>query len=549
MSDRRRWALAVAVAGVVVAGARWWTSRGRDEYAIWPDEPAQLAIARFVGGGTRWNMDDHSVWRPLFGTLLAPAHWFTDDPVTVLHVALGMNAVLGGSAAALLVVLARRFTPLGVWWAAAAAVIVSLAPATIFTTEFVFAESLVAPLFLATLLAILHLHTTPDVRRGLVAAGLAGAAFGAHSRMLPLSLLVVAVMVAAAVRHRATARDASVVVTAALAAALAVEAYTRWIVGRLWDVPSTRNSPVGVLEQFTSGPSVLVSMVGQSWYLVVASVGIVVYGLVVLVDRSRRRGGPSGDARVVLAAVGACFALSVLFMADRWRSDQIVYGRYNDAVVAPVLLVGVAVVFGAIPMRRLLTVAAASAGGSVVGAAVLWILRRDTLTDSNGLEPMILGLQPFATSPTAIDVMRISVWAAALILAVALVAQWPGRARRVAVSATLAALVAVGWVRTSTIVDRHWDDSGDVSAVRSLDEGILGDAATVDFFLPVGSTSTNRMMLYQFYLPHTEFNVVHGPDDATSALVFAHLEADGVGEPPARLVWTDPAGRYGLFRR
>jgi hypothetical protein len=549
MSDRRRWALATGVTGVMVAAVRWWTSRGRDEYAIWPDEPAQLAIARFIGGGTRWNMDDHSVWRPLFGTLLAPTHWFTDDPVAVLHVAFGLNAVLGGVAAALLVFLARRLTPLDPWWAAGAATVVSLAPATIFTTEFVFAESLVAPLFLATLLALLRLHGAPTLTGGVIAAGLAAAAFGAHSRMLPLGLLVVAVVVLAAVRQRISSRDASVVVAAAMAAILAVEGYTRWIVGRLWDEPSTRNSPAGVIEQLGSGPAVLVSLIGQSWYLVVASVGVVVYGLAVLVGRSRDREQFGGDARIVLAAVGACFALSVVFMADRWRSDQLVYGRYNDAVVTPVLLLGVAVVLGALPMRRLLVLAVATAGGTVAGGVVLWALRRDTLADSNGLEPMILGLQPFATSPTAIDVVRISVWAAAVTIALALVAQWPGAARRLAVSASLAALVALGWVRTSSIVDRSWDDSGDISAVQKLGDGILGGVATVDFYLPEGNTGTNRMMLYQFYLPHTEFSVVHGPDDATSTLVFAHLDAEGFAEPPARLVWTDPKGRYGLFRR
>lgn len=549
MSDRRRWALAAVLAGLAVTAARWWTSRGRDEYAIWPDEPAQLAIARFVGGGTRWNMDDHSVWRPLFGTLLAPAHWFTDDPVTVLHAALGLNALFGGVAAVLLVVLAHRLTRLDPWWAAVAAIVVSLTPSVIFTTEFVFAESLVAPLFLATLLALLCFRDAPGVGRGVLAAGLAAAAFAAHSRMLPLTVIVVAVVVVEAIRRRAAVRDAVVVVVAAAGGVLAVELYTRWIIGRLWDEPSTRNSPSAVLEQLRSGPPVLVSLLGQSWYLLVASVGVVVYGAVVLIGRSREGGRRGADATIVLAAVGACVALSVVFMSDRWRSDQLVYGRYNDAVVAPIVLLGVAALLGAPPVRRLLAIAVASAGATVTGGLVLWSLRRDTLTDSNGLEPMILGLQPFATSPTAIDVVRISVWAAVVTVALALVAQWPWAARRAAVAASLAALVTLAWVRTSDIIDRSWDDSGDVSAVEALADGVLDDAPTVDFHLPLGSTSTNRMMLYQFYLPRTEFVVVHGPDDATSEYVFARLDAEGVAEPPARLVWTDPTGRYGLFRR
>lgn len=556
MNDRRRWALAAVVAGTIVAGVRRWTSWGRDEYSIWPDEPAQLAIARFLGGGTRWNMDDHSVWRPLFGTLLAPAHWFTDDPVTILHVALVLNALLGGLAAALLVVVARRLTPLSPWWAAGVAVAVSVTPAVLFTTEFVFAESLVAPLFLGTLLALLHLHEVPTLRNGLAGAVLAGAAFGAHSRMLVLTPIVVGVVVLAAARRRISRRDAAIVVGIAALVVVVVEVFTRWIVSRLWDQPSTRNSPAGVAEQLIGGPAVLLSAVGQAWYLLVASLGLIAYGLVVMVRRARAVEGAqaAGDARIVLVTVGACFALSVVFMSDRWRSDQLVYGRYNDAVVTPLLVVGVATLLGAIALPRLLRVGVGAAAGIMIGGVVLQSLRNEVLSDSNGLEPMILGLQPFAASATSIDVIRISVVAALLTLgfaaAVTYVPARMGGGRSVAVVG-LTVLLAFGWVRTNAIVDRFWDDSGDVSAVQQLRSGVLRDGVAVDFHLPPGSTSTNRMMLYQFYLPHTEFTVVNDPGGATSDLVFARVdaEADAVADPPARLIWADPRGAYGLFRR
>ena len=95
---------------VVVALVRLWISRGRDEFSLWPDEPAQLAMSRFIGGGVPWNMHDHSTWQPGYATLISPVHWFTDDPVTVLHVALAVNAVLGGIAAFLLVLIVRQLT-------------------------------------------------------------------------------------------------------------------------------------------------------------------------------------------------------------------------------------------------------------------------------------------------------------------------------------------------------------------------------------------------------------------------------------------------------
>ena len=554
MTERRRWASAALLAGLVVAVVRRWVSWGRDEYSIWPDEPAQLAIARFVGGGTRWNMDDHSVWRPLFGTLLAPAHWFTDDPVTVLHVALVLNAVLGGLAAVVFVYLARRLTPLTPWWSAAAVVVVLLAPATLFTAEFVFAESLVGVLFLATLLALMRFHEAPSAARGAIAAAAAATAFGAHSRMLPLTVVVVAAVGLAAYRRRLSVPAAAVVGAVAVVAVVVVEGYTAYVVDQLWDQPSTRNSPVGVLEQLGTGAPVLVSLIGQVWYQLVATLGVVVYGVVVLTRRARTLPGDrlAGDARVVLLATAACVALSVVFMADRWRSDQLVYGRYNDAVVGPLVLVGLAVLFGSIPMQRLVRLAVSTAAATLGLGAVLWVLRRNLFEDSNGLEPMILGLQPFVSTSTSIDVIGISIWAGAITVGLAGLAVITRRGehpRPAVVLAAVVALVAVGASRTSTIIDRDWDDAGNLSAVQQLRSGPLTDGVPVDFHLAPGSTATNRMMLYQFYLPHTEFTVVNGPDDVTSPLVFARLDAEVFRDQPVRLIWVDPRGSYGLYRR
>jgi hypothetical protein len=563
---RRAWISGAALAGVVVTIVRLATSWGRDEYSIWPDEPAQLAIARYVGGGTAWNMHDHSVWRPLFGTLLAPAHWFTDDPVTVFHAALWLNAVLGGIAAALLVVVARRLTTLGVAGCVAVAVAVSLLPGVVFTTNFVFSESLVSPLYLGTLLALLRFHDRPSLRDGVTAAVLAGAAFGAHSRMLPLSVILLGVVGLAAAGRRLPIRDATAIAAVAVAVVFGVSWYTSLLVDRLWNRPSTRNSVDGVIDQLGNGPAVLVSLLGQTWYLLVASLGIVVYGAAHLVVSARRSDTDQRgrrDARLLLVTVGSLVALSVVFMSDRWRSDQLVYGRYNDAVVTPVLVVGLAVLagVGTVSIRRVPALAAGAAIGTIAAGALLWQLRSEVLSDGNGLEPMILGLQPFRPAPTSIDVLRISVWAAALTLVLAgaavLAAQ---RGARWMLGAVAAVLLALGWMRTDEIVDRSWNGSGDVSAVAALRDGPLRDGVRVDMVVPPGSNATNRMMLYQFHLPRTPFTVVERPDDGTAAYVFGRLDrsGDATGDSGdddelraagAELIWRDPRGRYALWER
>lgn len=536
--------------------ARLWLSWGRREYAIWPDEPAQLAIARFLGGGERWNMHNHSVWRPLFGTLLAPAHWFTDDPATVLRVALGLNAVLGAVAAALCVVLARRLTPLEPLTAAAVAILVSLSPAVLFTTDFVFAESLVLPLYLASILVVLKFHESPTLGTGIGAGLLAAASFGAHSRMLPLTFVVIGVVVAAVVRHRLRRLDAVAVVAVAVASVYLMSVYTSLLIDRIWDEPSALNSAGGVFEQATGVRSIAISLVGQTWSLLVASVGVVLYGAVVLARAVGRRtvtGDPTrADATIVSIAVGACTALSVVFMSDRSRSDQLVYGRYNAVAVVPVLVVGLAVLVGAIRMRRLGWAVAGAAATTALSGAVLWWLRGDLLRVSNGIEPMILGLQPFITSTVSIDVPRISLWAVGWIVVLGAVAVVARRRRRgeVVVVALLVGLVVVGSLRTRTVIDRLWDDSGGASAVEQLRDDILIDGTPVDYFLPAGSNSTVAMMVYQFHLPHTSFTVVADPvAGGTSDLVFAPTGNEALLESGAHVVWTDPRRPIALWER
>jgi hypothetical protein len=546
-----RWPRAASVAGVVVALIRWALTRDRREYAIWPDEPAQLAIARFLGGGTPWNMDDHSVWRPLYGALISPAHWFSDDPTTVLRAALAVNAVLGGVAAALLVVMLRRLSTLGAATAAAVAVVVSSTPGVLFPTEFVWSESLTLALYLAALLALLRFAAAPSERNGVVAALVAGAAFGAHSRMLPVVVIVLGVAVLAQVRGRCSRRVVVVTAAAGVAAVVVVVVATEWIVERLWDEPSNRNSPGGVIGQLGDPVAIAVAALGQVWYLLVASLGLTAFGLRALVGALRRTGDGAGparsDAAVVLVVVGVSVALSMVFMADRWRSDQLVYGRYNDVAVLPVLAVGVASWLDR-PRPSKRVVAATVATIAVTGTLVWW-LRRAEFSASNGLEPMILGLQPYVTG-ASIPVLRITLVAAvaALVLgwtaAVVRSTRWP-----LIGIATLTVLVAFAGVRTGRAVDDGWADSGDASWYGTLAER-LDDVATVDWYLPEGSTSTKQLMLAQFHLPSVEFRVVHDPVAVSSVdFVLAPVSDAELLASTARLVEASPGRTIGLWRR
>lgn len=550
--DRRSWIAASVATGLVVLVARLVVSWGRREYAIWPDEPAQLAIARWVGGGTPWNMHNHSVWRPLFGTLLGPVHWFTDDPATIMRSAMVLNAVLGAAAAVVLVALAGRLTTMSPTWCALCAAAVSLAPATLLTTEFVFAESLLVLLYLLTVWFLTSFQRRETLATGAAAGICAGLAFGAHSRMMPLAAVVVGVAGLAALRRRTDWLIAAAVGAVTVATVALMSMYTSLLIDRLWNEPSTRNSPAGVAGQLGNLPATAVSLVGQGWTLLVSTLGIVVYGAVALSARLRRGGHAAGDAAIVLVAAGLCVALSVVFMSDRWRSDQLVYGRYNAAVAGPVLVVGLAAVLGAVRIRRFAVVVVATAAATVLSGWFLRVVRRELLADGNGLEPMILGLQPFVTSATTLDVVRISAWAAlwTLVLGGLSVAVRDPRTRQRVVASAIAVALVVGTTRAAARVDEGWDDSGDASAVAALRGDVLADGIPVDFQLDSGSNATMAMMLYQFYLPRTPFTVVVDPTaGAPGTLVFAPTDDEALTGSGARQVWRDPRRDVALWRR
>jgi len=551
--SRRAWAIAAVGAGVTIAVLRLWITRDRREYSLWPDEPAQLAIARFVGGGTHWTMRNHSIWRPGYGTLLGPVYAVTDDPERVFRAAMALNAVLGAVAAALLVVLARRLTGFRPGGAALAAVAVAATPALLFPTGFVWSESLIAPLYLGTVLAMLRFADTPALRRGLALAVLCGACFVTHSRLLPLVLVTLLLVAMALEQRRLGVREAGFVVAALAVSLLCASRYSAFVTGRLWDNPSQRNSISGVLHQFGDPGALGVSVLGQTWYLLAGSLGVLGIAVVELARRARALSGYQVVGFVAIAHV----ALSVVFMADRWRPDQLIYGRYNDVVVAPLLLIGLAALTaraGAFWTATRLGVTALATALVTLGAGwAMWGLRRDELSETNGLEPMILAIQPFVDGRPTIPLVRITLLALAA-AALVVVAALAGRALRAAwpVVVVVAVLLVVAAVRTDDVLDRGWNGSGGLQEVAELAEpdGPLHAGVPADYYLPARSNSTGRLMLYQFYLPGSSITVVADPlVQATSPFVFAPSDDRVLRAAGAEIVWNDPIKNVSLWDR
>lgn len=551
--------LPTVVAALVVGVVRWWISHGREALHMLPDEPGQLAIARFVGRGARWNMFGHSTWRPGFGTLIAPATWFTDDPVVVYRAALALNAVLGAVSCVLLALLAARLTGRSRLVAAGMAALVSLSPALLFTTNWVWSEALVQAAFLLFVLAAVVFVDGARVAWGVTMVAAAAVGFATHSRLLPLSASAVVLVAVLAARRRLRWPAATALVALLGALLVAIAAYSRWLVDRIWEQPAATNTAGSVLGRIGDPGELTVSATGQIWYQLVASVGLAGLGTLAALRvavggrRRQRAGEPTAtDARILLLTIAPLVGISIVFMTDRWRPDQVVYGRYNDAVTAPLVLVGLGVVLVA-GVRRLLVDGAIVVGAVAATAVVLRMTSNERLQERGLLRSMVLGLLGYL-GHGRLHVLGVTVAAAALTVVLLVSAiSLRGRPRTVLVGAVAAVLVLGGFVRTRPIVDtalNTWASPSSLAAVRGT---VVPAGAMVR--VRIGSSAVapkaqqrQRLMLYEFYLPdNTLYLDGETPHGAWTPYVFAPLDDVDLRAQRARVVWRDPAAGIGLW--
>ena len=377
-----------------------------------------------------------------------------------------------------------------------------------------------------------------------------------------------------AARRRIRPRDAALLVALAGGLTWLVRAYSAWLVERIWESPRDTNTFGGLLERLTAPGGVVISAVGQAWYLLVATAGLAGVGVVALVRTARQRAEAdhadpadpadpaeqarqARPARLTLATTAALVGVSMVFMADRFRPDQIVYGRYNDAIVGPLLVAGI----GALVTMRWNTLGRVfvAVAATMIGAvAVLQVWRGDDVAGEGATSAMILGIRPHLGRDLRIDAVRVTVIAVSVLAIVAIVCFAARHARSSSlVLVALVPLVVVADLRTRDAVDRN------------LNSWVLPDAARRELHevLPPGQPVRQRIvptrdrpaaaytaqrlrsLLYQFYLPENALSVDGTSDSVSSSpFVFAPLGDDVLEAAGAVVVWRDPTVPMALWR-
>jgi hypothetical protein len=520
------------------------------------DEAGFLAAARFFSGADVVpTLEPIPFYHPGYSLLLAPLDALIAAPGDVYRAAVGLNAVLAALQAVPLYALARNLR-LEPWRAALAALAVAAYPAFLLDSQTAWAESLFQLLFACFALSAVLLARRPDAGRAALLAGLAGTLYMVHPRAAGIVLLAVG-FVAVLVLMRALApRALAIAAAAAIVPVALTHALKALLLDRIYAPDPAREGMADILAPLGDPgrwDELLVNLAGQSWYLTAATLGLAPIGIALLGVRvvravRARRGGldPEGLAAGLLLL--SC--LSVLAASSLWigvnvaRVDHLIFGRYDEGIVAvPMLVALVAILRG----ERLRTLAAAG------GAAALILALGAVLQAEYGPETLAL---PFAAVTVtgilaflpdrAFDLPAVAWSAAGATLALGVVATL---SRRVAVTAVAAFFAVSALAVQDAHIRPYLDPQRDRVDLRHA-LAAIGPLGPISYDMAGNPHfGTKLANAFQFWLNRSRFTLFDsrlGQRPATE-LVLAGRRWPAGGAPGARAVFPEATSLLTLW--
>jgi hypothetical protein len=323
------------------------------------DDLAYLSMGRTLAGGGAAPLGPQPPYGFLYPLLLAPGWALGLDESQMIIWARVVNSVLGALLIPVLYLLVRRMTDAPFVRSLLAAVIGASLPAALLTGSIVWTERLLPLLVAVAFLLLLVLHDDPSRRVAFGAVASAVALFAAHPRMGPTALVVVAAVVVVCVQRRGR-RSGILAGFAGVLGIVSVELVRRAIATATFADRGTYDGfDLASRRGASEIPEMIVHGLGTVAYLVLATAGLAVIG-VVSVMRSGRTW-----ARWYIVMTAAVVSVAGWFLTGVDRSDAYLHGRYIE-VMAPLL-----VSLGLLELRRmerrpLIRVVA----GSIVAAGV-----------------------------------------------------------------------------------------------------------------------------------------------------------------------------------
>jgi hypothetical protein len=520
-------------------------SLARSGPVIMADEAGYLMNARVLAGGMHAEMGSSPFYHGGYSVLLSPILSLDADPVVMYHGVLVANALLAACLPALLYLLVTRCLGASRSLGAGAALAGAAYPSVTALSEVALSENLLFPLTAGWLLSASSLLRTrakgnaTSIGWALATGACAAALWTAHGRML-VAVGVTALLLAflLARRELPAAGAGALALGAGMAAG---QLLNDWLVRNSYGGRGSNqvHEAVSPLHHLDGVLTVLRNLIGQSWYLLVATLGLalvlVVCDLPRIVGRIRRHRSEAGDHLLILlvATTAGLLLMSSIWFAESTRPDQLIYGRYVEPVV-PVLIAAAIVTLARLrrpPRARLLV--------SVIAAqTVVVALLRTNLDVSEEASRWNVASLPSPTGQLGAAVLLTAGVVASLVLCLLL--QISRRAPvAVAPAALLLFLPTTAYIAYLPVLRSERDvyPPGWTSPQSVVEERHVGVVAyDLDHFDHVA------VKVYQWFLPHTRFLLFHGRTDArpASTLFSGRTLSGRLAAGSATTLWADP---------
>lgn len=543
----RNWLLAGTFALFV---ARLLLSAIRTGPVLVADEIGYLTNARVIAGGVPGQLELAPFYRGGYSLLIAPIVGLVSDPEFAYHLILVLNAALAASVFPLLYLLLIRFgdvrPEIAIWAALAGAVY----PALTVLSQVAMSENALFPLVCLWLLAFGGLLAAEDRRGTLLWAAALGAATGAlwvvHNRMIVAVAIAVLGLVGLAGRRRISPAACALGIGTIVLAFLGTRLLDDFLITENYagSAPDELSERMDELFAFQGLRTALANLIGQSWYLLVATFGLAAAAVVDFARGWRSRdpdaARPAPVLGVLLALTASLLLISAAAFPERTRPDMLIYGRYTEVVAPALIAFGLAALSRAWTVRRL---AWPLVGFGALTALVVVI--RATASDPDAPNRWNISALPFVTVQLGPGILVGAAIVAGIGAYLLFRASDLGpRLLGLAALALFLPVVAYGaWnpVRSSqqAVYPAGWESP----------QAAVGKAPTVAYDLD--HYDTLGLYAVQWFLPDSRVVLFEGNEKSPPANLVISAGAWGEEHPAGqpKLLWTDNGRDQALWRQ
>ncbi len=323
---------------------------------LWPDEFMQLGHARYFSGGNHFLLLSGLPYSyPAYAFLILPAFWLFSTPDSIYQAVIVVNVIFASALYFPIYYILRNLFSIDKKTIAIISLTTCLYPAFVAQSMIAWQDSVIFTFYASTIALLLYFLKKKTYLSALLFSGSLGFSYMMHARVLPILIVSIIFLLLLGIYKKNLLEKLLLAITVIILFFIATKSLNAHIIDIAWQAKGHPYSFGEIFQRLITLEGLrlfLLRILGHLLYLIQATYGLFVLGLIFLLQNIWQNKKESlkktleNDNVVVLiflllTSLGAFFAYA-LFNAttEIWRADQLIYGRYSEIFLAPLLALG-----------------------------------------------------------------------------------------------------------------------------------------------------------------------------------------------------------------